>query len=149
MVRKNNGKWRKILDCRAQNEEVQGKHFKMDTQETVVELLEENDWMTTLDITSAFQHVKVDEQLSPYLCFSFQSQCSAYVGIPFGAKDAPRVFTKIMRRAASYIREQWKVKLVIYLDDILLMHPDRDALRLISQEIAQFLRNLGWILSEE
>ncbi|KAH7823692.1 uncharacterized protein MONOS_5590 [Monocercomonoides exilis] len=31
-----------------------------------------------------------------------------------------------MRRAASFIREQWKEKLVIYLDDILLMHPDRD-----------------------
>ncbi|KAH7826281.1 uncharacterized protein MONOS_15536 [Monocercomonoides exilis] len=41
--------------------------------------------------------------------------------MPFGAKDAPRVFTKIMRRAASYIREKWRVKLVIHLDDILLM----------------------------
>ncbi|KAH7818859.1 uncharacterized protein MONOS_14011 [Monocercomonoides exilis] len=54
-----------------------------------------------------------------------------------------------MRRAESNIREEWKVKLVIHLDDILLMHPDREVLRLISQEIAQFLRNLGWILSEE
>ncbi|KAH7820352.1 uncharacterized protein MONOS_2257 [Monocercomonoides exilis] len=56
MVRKKNGKWRKILDCRILNEEVLGKHFKMDSQETVVELLEENDWMTTLDISSAYQH---------------------------------------------------------------------------------------------
>ncbi|KAH7829414.1 uncharacterized protein MONOS_734 [Monocercomonoides exilis] len=63
----------------------------MDSQEIVVELLEENDWMTTLDISSAYQHVKVDEQFSPYLCFSFQSQCYAYVGMPFGAKDAPRI----------------------------------------------------------
>ncbi|KAH7821221.1 uncharacterized protein MONOS_12680 [Monocercomonoides exilis] len=80
----------------------------MDSQETVVEFLEENDWMTTLDISSAYQHVKVDEQFSPYLCFSFQSQCYAYVGMPFGTRDAPRIFTKIMRRVASYIREQWK-----------------------------------------
>ncbi|KAH7830888.1 putative Reverse transcriptase (RNA-dependent DNA polymerase) [Monocercomonoides exilis] len=149
MFRKKNGKWRKILGCRALNEEVQGKHFKMDSQETVVELLEENDWMTTLDISSACQNVKVNEQLIPYLCFSFQSHCFANVGMPFGAKDAPRIFTKIMRRATSYIREKWKVKQEIYLDDILLMHPDRDTLRLITQEIAQFLRNLGWILSEE
>ncbi|KAH7825037.1 putative Reverse transcriptase (RNA-dependent DNA polymerase) [Monocercomonoides exilis] len=149
MVIKINGKRRKIPDCRALNEEVQGKHFKMDSQETVVELLEENDWMTTLDISSAYQHVKVDEQLSPFLCFSFQNQYFYYVGMHFGVKDASRVFTKIMRRVASYIRGQWKVKLVIYIDDILLMHIDRDALRLISQEIAQFLRNLGWILSEE
>ncbi|KAH7822705.1 uncharacterized protein MONOS_7363 [Monocercomonoides exilis] len=56
MVRKKNGKWRKILDCRASNEEVQGKHFKMDSQETVLELLEENDGMTTLDISSECQH---------------------------------------------------------------------------------------------
>ncbi|KAH7826626.1 uncharacterized protein MONOS_2772 [Monocercomonoides exilis] len=54
MVRKKNGKWRKMLECRKLNEEVQGKHFKMDSQETVVELLEENDWMTTLDISSAY-----------------------------------------------------------------------------------------------
>ncbi|KAH7820204.1 uncharacterized protein MONOS_8811 [Monocercomonoides exilis] len=108
MVRMKNGKWRKILDCRALNEEVQGKHFKMDSQKTVVELLEENDWMTTLDILSEYQHVKVDEQFSPFLYFSFQSQCYANVGMPFGAKDAPRVFTKIMRRAASNIREHWK-----------------------------------------
>ncbi|KAH7818521.1 uncharacterized protein MONOS_8407 [Monocercomonoides exilis] len=110
MVRKKNGKWRKILDCRTKNEEVQGKHFKMDSQETVVELLEENDWMTTLDISSAYQHVKVDEQFSPYLCFSIQNQCYAYEGMPFGAKDAPRAFTKTMRRAASYIKEKKKVK---------------------------------------
>ncbi|KAH7828012.1 uncharacterized protein MONOS_10570 [Monocercomonoides exilis] len=90
MVRKKSGKWRKILDCRARNEEVQGKHFKMNTQEAVVELLEKNDWMTTLDISSAYQHVKVEEQFSPYLCFSFQNQAYAYVGMPFGAKDAPR-----------------------------------------------------------
>ncbi|KAH7821340.1 uncharacterized protein MONOS_8728 [Monocercomonoides exilis] len=71
IVKKKNGKWRKILDSKAQNEEVQGMHFKMDSQETVVDLLEENDWMTTLDISCAYHHVKVDEQFSPNLCYSF------------------------------------------------------------------------------
>ncbi|KAH7825650.1 uncharacterized protein MONOS_16305 [Monocercomonoides exilis] len=90
MVIMKNGKLRKILDNRAQNEEEPGKHFLKDSQETVVELLEENDWMTTMDISSAYQHVKVDEQFSPYLCFSFQNQAYSFIGMPFGAKDAPR-----------------------------------------------------------
>ncbi|KAH7818827.1 uncharacterized protein MONOS_13654 [Monocercomonoides exilis] len=106
MVIMKNGKWRKIVDCRALNEEVQGKHIKMDSQETVVELLEENDWMSTLDISSANQHAKVDEQFSSCLCFSFQNQCSVNVGMPFGEKDVPRGFIEIDLTGDSPVPEE-------------------------------------------
>jgi hypothetical protein len=39
----------------------------------------------------------------------------------FGFNNIPRVFTGIMKKAIQAIREIWKVRCVIYLDDLLIL----------------------------
>jgi hypothetical protein len=43
----------------------------------------------------------------------------------------------------------WEVRIVAYMDDILLLHQDRSYLELSTLQIAIYLRSLGWTLSME
>jgi len=47
--------------------------------------------------------------------------------LPFGLSVAPRVFTKILKPVVGFLR-QVRCWLIIYLDDLLILHQDRDQL---------------------
>jgi hypothetical protein len=147
--KKKKGEFRKILDCRELNEELEDIHFKMEGPEVVCELLRPGDWATSIDIKSAFNHVPVSDALRPYLAFASQGKVYAYRGMPFGIKHAPRVFTILMRKAMTAIRERFKVRAVSYMDDILLLFECPGAALGQTTEIVNFLMKLGWTLSPE
>ncbi|KAH7822425.1 uncharacterized protein MONOS_6415 [Monocercomonoides exilis] len=54
--------------------------------------------------------------------------------MPFGYKEAPRTFTKVMRKVLKYMREEWKVRTIAYLDDIVLLHQDPQELNIIVEK---------------
>jgi hypothetical protein len=149
LVPKAGGKWRKILDCRLLNEEMRDRHFKMERAEDVLELARVGDWATSLDFKSAFNHISVDVSLRPYLCFLFAGRCFQYQAMPFGLKQAPRVFTRLMKRAVTAVRERWRVRMAFYMDDSLLLFPSREQARTQTAEIAAFFESLGWTLSRD
>jgi ribonuclease HI len=149
LVPKKNGKFRKILDCRELNAELRDVSFAMEGAETVRDLARKGDWATSLDIHSAFSHIPVNKDLQPYLGFKFRSKTYTYKGMPFGVKNAPRVFTLLMRRVAAAIRERWATRMVCYMDDLLLLFEDRVTAETQTAEIAGFLGKLGWTLAED
>jgi hypothetical protein len=69
--------------------------------------------------------------------------------MPFGLKDDPRIFSHIMRYAATAIREFWKIRTMVYLDDIILLHQDKNHLLQAGKEITLFLQWLGWTVNHE
>jgi hypothetical protein len=119
---KKNGEWRKILDCTILNDYCTNKRFKMEDHRLVAQLLKPQMWCVTADIKSAYHHVTIDSKLSPYLCFGYNGKYYQYVGMPFGIKMAPRVFSRILHRATVVIRHQWCVEIVQYIDDIWIGH---------------------------
>jgi hypothetical protein len=58
------------------------------------------------------------------------------MGMPFGLSDAPRVFSLIIRKVEKTIREMWGVRVVIYLDDIFVLHQNEKELERIGKEIS-------------
>ena len=60
----------------------------------------------------------------------------------FGLSSGPRAFTKIFRPVVSLIRSM-EIRIVIYPDDILLLHEDKDDLPKIFQHVIELLQNLG------
>jgi ribonuclease HI len=149
LVPKAGGKYRKILDCRRLNEEIRDRHFKMEGAQDVLQLARPGDWATSLDFRSAFNHISVDVELRPYLCFVFAGRCYQYVAMPFGLKQAPRTFTRLMKRAVTAVRKRWRVRMVFYMDDSLLLFPSREQAQTQTQEIAAFFESLGWTLSAD
>ena len=73
----------------------------------------------------------------------YQSQC-----LPFGLSTAPRVFTKLLRPVVGFLR-QIGCCLIIYLDDILLLHQDRDQLLCIFLLVNQLFQHLGLLINEK
>ncbi|KAA6346395.1 MAG: putative Tyrosine-protein kinase, partial [Streblomastix strix] len=95
--KKNSTELRKIMDCTVIDQQLQDISFKMEDLQTIKQLLQPGDYAVTIDIKSAYSHIHVDQDLSPYLSFSFNNRCYSYVAMPFGIKSAPRTFTKMLR----------------------------------------------------
>ena len=62
------GTFRGILDMRGVNEHVVSRSFKMDTLRTVNEILRPGDYMTSIDISSAYPHVPVARRFRNLMC---------------------------------------------------------------------------------
>jgi hypothetical protein len=54
-----------------------------------------------------------------------------------------------MRKVERQIRELWGVKVVIYLDDIIVLHQDPKRLEEIGKELSDYLKYLGWTVNVE
>eukprot|EP00770_Monocercomonoides_exilis_P014290 MONOS_14236.1-p1 / transcript=MONOS_14236.1 / gene=MONOS_14236 / organism=Monocercomonoides_exilis_PA203 / gene_product=reverse transcriptase / transcript_product=reverse transcriptase / location=Mono_scaffold00961:9-743(-) / protein_length=245 / sequence_SO=supercontig / SO=protein_coding / is_pseudo=false len=149
LIKKKNGTWRQILDCRRLNAAVLRTHFKCDSERTVERILLKEDWAVTIDLHQAYYLLPVSENLKPYLAFRFLGKDYVFKGMPFGFVDAPRIFTHVMRKVTKEIRRRWHVRLVAYLDDLLILHQDQMHLRRITEEIVQFLESLGLLVNKE
>jgi hypothetical protein len=145
--RKKDKSFRKILDCTPLNEFIKSKKFKMQDARTVIQTLRPGMWACSIDIKKAFHHVNVSESLLPYLCSEYRGLYYTYVSMPFGIKSAPLTFTKIMHHCLGVARRHWEVHIIQYIDDILLLHHDKEYLQRSVGEIVQFLQKLGWLLN--
>jgi hypothetical protein len=147
LVDKKNGEKRKIIDLRVVNFEQLFWHFRMDTPVTVQLLALPGDWATSLDLKSAFNHLRVSKEMRPFLCFMCRGDVYTYRAMPFGARHSPRLFTEVLGYALRYIRAHWEVRVIAYMDDILLLHQDPVVLERSTLQIAVYLGELGWTLS--
>ena len=93
----------------------------------VKDLLQSDDWMCSLDLKNAYHSVAIAKEHCKYLCFLWNGRIYEFTCPPFGFCSAPRIFTKLLRPAMAHLRS-WGVRLIIYLDDILLMHQSKEFL---------------------
>ena len=149
MVPKPDNKWRMVVDNRLVNAEQLYIHCRMDGPLTVQEVALQGDWATSIDLKSAFSHMRVNESFMPYLGFAHRGEYYMYRAMPFGCRHSPRVFMEALSYPLNYIRAHWKVRIVVYMDDFLMLHQDREYLRLATLQIATYLSCLGWTLSLE
>ena len=118
--RSTTGERRPILDCRPLNHYLNTSHFKMEGITTVRELLQQGDWMTSINLKSAYLQVGIKKQHQPLLSFQWKKLFVHFTTLPFGLNIAPRTFTKLMRRAVQLAR-QLGVRIIFYLDDTLIL----------------------------
>jgi hypothetical protein len=149
LVPKAGGKLRLVIDMRGVNRFMKPIRFKMEGTPTLKELIVKNDFAVTYDLKEAYNHVPVHRSMQPLLGVAWKGKCYKFLGMPFGLNDAPRVFSRVMRKAIQFIRETWNVRAVIYLDDLILLHQDSKLLKQISMEVTQFLEWLGWTVNQE
>jgi ribonuclease HI len=149
VIKKSSGEWRKILSCVALNTCLRQKKIKMESIDTTLALAKQGDWATKIDLKSAYSHVPVQEELRPYLGFGYRDAFYRYRTMPFGLRTAPRVFTKILRPVASWLREMKDTRLTVYMDDILILGATEEEARRQTQEAQTLLKRLGWTLSKD
>jgi hypothetical protein len=136
-------KWRLVVNNIRVNAEQITVHFRMEGAHTVQQVALPGDWATSIDLKSALNHLRVHKEMIPFLCFAFEGQCYAHGAMPFGAKHSPRLFTEALGFAIKYVRQHWSVRVVVYMDDILLLHQDPGYLRLATIQVGVYLQCLG------
>ncbi|KAA6373887.1 MAG: hypothetical protein EZS28_030583 [Streblomastix strix] len=73
MIKKANGKWRKILDAKTLNKQIADFHFKMHDSNEAKQIIELRDGSTSLDHSSALYHLILQTESQTILTFDFQN----------------------------------------------------------------------------
>ena len=128
-------KIRPIVDLRSLNACLDYQKFKMESLKTVKDLLLENDFMVKIDLKDAYFAVPIAKTHQHLLQFRWKQQLFQSTCLPFGLACAPRVFTKVLHPITAVARSLG-IRLVIYLDDCLLMAKSP---RLLCQHLATIL----------
>jgi ribonuclease HI len=146
--------YRRVQDCRGINELIGDAPFKMEDWLLVRDIAKPGVFATSLDFKSAFNLFPIDsnnpadpQNFAHYHCFKAGGIWWRPVGMLFGAKHSPYFFTQIVQPIITHIRRKWVMDVIIYMDDMLLLHEDADYLRRSTEEVASLLLDLGIILS--
>lgn len=118
----------------------------MDNIAMLPSLIQKNDWMVKTDIKDAYLSVPIAEEHQPYLGFQWNQKSFMFRTCPFGMSSAPRLYTKLLKPAMAMMRKLG-MRVIIYLDDCLIMNQDRERL-LKDRDTALFIfQMLGLVIN--
>ena len=144
LVPKKDGGHRPIINLKSLNNFVPHHHFKMEGIYMLKDLLKAGglhgqDRPEGRLFCGA--NKRTGQEISEVQMQTYQFNC-----LPFGLSCAPWVFTKITKAVATVLREM-SVRLVIYIDDILIMAQSETMLRDHVKGIIYLLENLGFVIN--
>ncbi|XP_063289505.1 uncharacterized protein LOC134573649 [Pelobates fuscus] len=135
LVPKKGGGVRPVINLRPLNAFIQYRHFKMEGIHCLRDLLLPGDWMVKLDLQDAYLTIPIASVHRNLLQFCWEGKKWRFTCLPFGLSSAPWCFTKVLKPVVAFLRLHG-VRLIIYLDDILILSGTRSLL----------LEHLGWAL---
>ena len=145
--KKQKGKFRLILDLKSLNDDVQYHHFKMDTLETILKLVNKDAYMLSLDLQDAYYSLKIQPSHRKFLRFEYAGQLYQFTCLPNGLSSGPRLFTKILKVPLSFLREMFAMDIAAYIDDIFLTDKQFDQCLKNGQQAADLFQKLGFVIS--
>ena len=116
---KPDGSYRTILNLKTFNEFVAYHHFKMDTLETAIRMMNPGYYMasiSSIDLKYAYCTVAVTEEHQKYLKFVFDGQLYQYTCLPNALCSAPHIFTKLLKPVYAHLHNRGYLSLG-YIDD--------------------------------
>ena len=142
------GEFRPVSNLRALNRFLPKERFKMEGLHTARPLLRSGDYMMKLDLKDAYYAVSIHQDSRKYLRFQFEGTTFEFRCLSFGLSLPPRVFTRISRPVVAKLRSEG-VRTVIYLDDLLLIHHQKETLIEIFYYVQKLLSSLGFVVKRE
>lgn len=138
--------WRPVIDWRELNWHILKRHFKMESLQTVRQLVQRGDYLVKIDIKDAYLHIPVAEEHQPFLRFNFLRRTYQCLVMLFGLTSAPRIFTRVMLPVVRKLRDEG-IRVVIYLDDILIIAANHEQALQHRDRTLQLLQELGWLVN--
>jgi len=144
VVPKRTGGKRVIIDLRELNLFIKKIKFRMENHILIQEILNKNDYMTSIDLTDAYLMIPIHPEHRKYLCFQWQNIRYQYTCLPFGLTSAPRIFTKVLKIPMAYARRRG-ITCTSYIDDIFNKASQADCCHHNTQFLITLLRRLGFL----
>ena len=132
-------KWRLVVDYRKVNEKTIDDRYPIPNITDTLDKLGKCQYFTTLDLASGFNQIEVDENDIKKTAFSVENGHYEYLRMPFGLKNAPATFQRVM----DHVLKDFIGKIcVIYMDDILIfstsLHEHAESLGRILKALQEF-----------
>ena len=148
LVDKKGGKRRPVVNMRPLSPFVISPHFKLEGLNIARELIRGNYWMARLDLKDAYLHVPIHPCYRKYFRYRHSGVVYQWKVLPFGFRDSPRLFQKLAVEAVTELRERG-LKLVVYLDDMLLVADSEATCRAHLGMLVATLLELGFVINLE
>ena len=88
-------KYRIILNMKTLNKKyVEKTHHKMESLKSVLDLMEKDCFMASIDLKNAFHTIPMDPAFTKYLKFQINDTTYKYLVLPMGFTSSPRLFCK-------------------------------------------------------
>ena len=145
-VPKSSGGNRQVIDLKLVNKSIQDTHFKMEDRNFIKGLINQGDFMASIDLSDAFFSIPIHTESQKYTAFEFKNARYVYQVLPFGYKASPRIFTKMLKTLIGYLRARG-VKISAYLDDIFLAAPTKEILKNNIKLTIDWLNKLGFTVN--
>ena len=126
-------KWRIVIDFRKLNELTDQDAYPLPDIDDILSQLGNAKYFSALDLSSGFHQIPMDENSRKYTAFSTPQGHFHYNRMPFGLKNAPATFQRMMDTA---LRGLINNHCFVYLDDIIIF----------GQSIEEHNKNLAIIL---
>ena len=146
VVPKKGGNWRPVINLRPLNAFLLYEHFKMEGIHLLRNLLHQGDLMAKVDLKDAYFSVAMDSEAQKFLGFQWKDKTYQFRSLPFGLASASRVFTKLLRPVAAALRARG-LRMIIYLDDILLLASSREEMDCHLVLLLHTLTTLGFVIN--
>ncbi|XP_073950956.1 uncharacterized protein [Choristoneura fumiferana] len=145
-AKKSDGSDRPIFNLKRLNEHIVPKKFKLISHHQIPHFLQKKDWMTKLDLSSAYFHVSIAESHRRFLRLVYKNQVLQMKCLPFGLSCAPKNFAALTNWVTQILRDQG-MRIVVYLDDFLLVNQSEQHLESQVAVATQLLEKLGWTIN--
>ncbi|KAJ3654355.1 hypothetical protein Zmor_013548 [Zophobas morio] len=110
-------KWRLVVDYRKLNEKTIDDKYPLPNINDILDKLGKSMYFTTLDLPSGFHQVEMHPDDIEKTAFSTGNGHYEFLRMPFGLKNAPATFRRVMGNILRGIQNE---KCLVYLDDIII-----------------------------
>lgn len=110
-------KWRMVIDYRKLNEKTIDDRYPLPNITEILDKLGRCMYFTSLDLASGFHQIEVDPRDIEKTAFSVENGHYEYVRMPFGLKNAPSTFQRVMD---NVLRDLIGKECLVYIDDIVV-----------------------------
>lgn len=146
LVPKKNGQFRPVINLKGLNRFVRYDHFKLENLNSLRPLIQPGDWMVKVNLQDAYFTLPIHLEHRKFLRFVWRGRLYEFVCLPFGLSSAPWIFTKALKPLVAFLRRRG-VRIVIYLDDMLILHQNRNCLLALTQETVELITPLGFLIN--
>lgn len=114
-------KWRVVIDYRKLNDVTVGDSYPLPQISEILDQLGQSKYFSTLDLASGFHQILMDEQDASKTAFSVPQGHYEFTRMPFGLKNAPATFQRLMNTALAGLQD---IRCFVYLDDVVIYSHD-------------------------
>ena len=148
------GKKRLILDLRHVNQYLEKQAIKYEDWKVGLSYFQKGAFMISFDLKSGYHHIEIHPEYQTFWGFAWKfpdSQTRKYfifTVLPFGLSTGPHIFTKTLKPLVKHWRYSG-ISLGLFLDDGWLTESEKEACKVLSQNIRSDLADSGLITNEQ